>query len=126
MTKTKKSKKKPAWVRTSNARGVEATFEIKCPLHNLQMFLRNSVLMHTQREAEGRTVISSCIKVLYKCPHCAIVFEFYVESPVVDNKYWSEVLDWRNDFMVYIPPREEWTEESAIKKQLEALGYWGG
>lgn len=126
MKKRKDATEKPFWVRTNNARGVEAISKINCPLHGKQMFLRQSELKHTQRETKGKMVVAPCVLVMYKCPYCALCLYFHVEFPVVDNEYWFKVMDWRNDYAVYIPPREEWTEEDAIKKQLEALGYWGG
>jgi hypothetical protein len=61
----------------------------------------------------------------YKCPRCA----WFIRFNVIDKRrYLKKVIKkYRNGFRKFVPTCDDWSDESKeIKKQLSALGYWGG
>ena len=127
-----KMKEKPVnsrltkWVRTNDKVGVKPTFPVICHHCNEKMFFRNSELCSVQKNAYGFVRVVQIIKVMYKCIPCAQVYWFYVEHPYVDNDYWTEVLKWRNNHPLYVPPISEWSDDVKVQRRLKALGYIGG
>ncbi len=61
----------------------------------------------------------------YKCPRCAWFIGFRVLD---DKKYIRKA--WRKHrqgFLKFVPDCDNWSkEDELIRKQLAALGYWGG
>lgn len=115
------------WVRTNNAQGLEPTFDITCPekdCNGAKMILRNSVLSHQEMMDSSFGPKVPIVKVMYKCPICDHVDWYYIGPPYIDNKYWAQMLTWRKNRMIYIPPKDEWEENEIIKERLAALGYW--
>jgi len=90
------------------------------------MFLRNSELCSVQKNDYGFARVVQIMKVMYKCIPCAQVYWFYVEKPYVDNDYWNEVLKWRNNHPLYVPPTSEWSDDAKVQQRLKDLGYLGG
>jgi len=119
-----KLKATPRWYRTEDVQGHAPKFNIRCVHCDMPMTLRHSVIVgpvldSTLGEDTDISVMS------YKCPRCA----WFIRFNVVDKKkYLRRVIKkYRNGYRKFIPTCDDWSDESEeIKKQLSALGYWGG
>ncbi len=114
------------WVRTNDDRGLKVNFKVMCHHCNEEMFLRNSELLHQRKNAFGRAQVTPIMKIMYKCIPCAQVYWFYVGHPFVDNDYWNEVMKWRDNHPLWIPPLSEWSDDAKVQQRLKDLGYLGG
>jgi len=119
-----KLKVTPRWDRTEDAQGHSPKFNIRCFHCDMPMTLRHSVI------ADTKTILAldedTDVNVMsYKCPRCA----WFTRFNVVDKKrYLKKVIKkYRKNHIKFIPTCDDWSNESnEIKKQLSALGYWGG
>ena len=90
------------------------------------MFLRYSQIItgEARRYGMGETTMENA----YKCPDCGLVARFNISKIVTkrddEAEYIEEVLTRRDGIGLYLPPIEEWKNESAeIRERLESLGY---
>ena len=119
-----KLKATPRWDRTEDIQGHVPKFNIRCFHCNMPMTLRHSVIAistaDTALDEDNDANIMS-----YKCPRCA----WFIKFNVIDKKrYLKKVIKkYRKGYRKFIPTCDDWSDESKeIKKQLSALGYWGG
>lgn len=114
----------PRWDRTENAQAHTPKFNIRCFHCDMPMALRHSVITApavktVSGDAKDVNIMS------YKCPRCA----WFIRFSIVDSRrYLKKVIkEYRKGYRKFIPTCDDWSNESKeIKKQLSALGYWGG
>ena len=141
----------PLWKRTKDAYGHEPKFKVMCFRCGKEMPLRHSYI-----SVEDEDEPISINQMSYKCKYCAWFITFNVKDdgkylqkvmkkyrardvgcPVCKGKGHfhtgdidtGKIVDELNKVMgtKKLVPVEEWTNEDAeVKRQLEALGYYGG
>ncbi|KKL71341.1 hypothetical protein LCGC14_2095880 [marine sediment metagenome] len=114
------------WIRTNDAMGFKANFDVICHHCNEPMFLRGSELKLENENAVGFPKVAMILRVMYKCIPCAQVYWFHVSRPYIDADYWNKVMKWRNMHPMWVPPPETWSEDARVQKRLKDLGYIGG
>ena len=119
-----KLKRTPRWERTNDVQGHKPKFNIRCAFCDMPMVLRHSII-YTKDKAKNEDETLQHNQMSYKCPRCAWFIQFMV---IDDNKYLKKVVKkYRNGYIRLLPSNDEWSDEDElIKKQLAALGYWGG
>jgi len=66
----------------------------------------------------------ACTEMAYKCPECGLVDRFIVPD---SEAYIKKMLVARKGVVLYYPPVSLWAKASDLaKRQLAALGYYGG
>jgi len=110
------------WKKTNDKKGIEPTFEMRCPFCGNKMILRNSSMSDETKGATGHDNTVLLIIQRYKCIRCAFVANFDIWIP---NEYWSKILTLRDNKTLYYPPIWEWeNEDKEIEKQLKSMGYF--
>lgn len=118
---------KKKWNFTDDIVGVEMKKPPICPMCSTEREKVRMVLRWTKNEVINKATnfdpIEVAFKVAYKCPMCAWVAYFFVPC---DQIYWSKVLLFRKNIVLYYPPIEVWNQNDTVKLHLALLKYWGG
>jgi len=112
-------KRRSKWKETGDIEGHKPRFKISCRHCGAKMFLRYSQALAKEYLTMG---IRDAVNIMeYKCPRCAWVAIFYVDS---NKAYLKNVIGMRGGLTLYIPPIKRWeAEHEEIKKRLDAIGY---
>ena len=98
--------------------GHKPTFKVECPFCKIDMAVRYSYVFPDGNLIYGLTGPAN--QIAMKCPECG----FHQRFNIMDDKdYIQSLYDSRGKS--HYSPVDEWEDNEKIKKQLEALGYWG-
>ena len=111
---------KKKWKRTNDIVGHKPKFRVYCRFCDEDMICRYSAVFPEPNLLHGFTVAGN--QLAFKCPTCGYHIRFNVPD---DKEYIDKIYALRQN-KSYHHSLEEWEENELIKKQLEALGYWGG
>ena len=107
------------WERTNDIAGHRPLFRVYCRFCDEDMVQRYSAVFAAPNLLHGFAEAGN--QMAFKCQKCGSHIKFNI---VDDREYMEKIQAIRGSGQHH--PISEWEENEQIKKQLEALGYWGG
>jgi len=100
------------WKKTETAWGYCPTFSPKCRYCGVELQGRFSIIYKNY-----------AMILKYKCPSCGWFALFEIDE---DKEYQKKIFELRGKVHTITPTVEALNEDEDIKRQLSALGYFGG